>query len=131
MLTVTKAEVLALKHCELYPPERIKDLFAGRDALTAQDILAMPISPGDKLSVLLRTRLTPPETLAKVREIYLARINPDFDLYPRAAASECCVVISCYCAHFAKRHASTVEERQAAIEAELAWCLAQVEALLV
>jgi hypothetical protein len=50
----TVDDVLALRPCDAYTRERVMDLFAGRAALTAQDVAALAIPAEDRLWALLR-----------------------------------------------------------------------------
>ena len=63
MLTCTIDEVLLWEPCEEYDRERIIDLFAGRETITALDILDLGISDEDKLWAVLRPELIPAPTL--------------------------------------------------------------------
>jgi hypothetical protein len=50
----TVDDVLALRPCDAYARERVMDVFAGREALTAQDVAALAIPAEDRLWALLR-----------------------------------------------------------------------------
>jgi hypothetical protein len=50
----TVDDVLALRPCDAYTRERVMDLFAGRPALTPQDVAVLAIPAEDRLWALLR-----------------------------------------------------------------------------
>jgi hypothetical protein len=53
MKSVTVDQVMEWNPCDDYTAERVTELFAGREALTAQDIAALDISHADRLWALL------------------------------------------------------------------------------
>ena len=63
MQAVTVDQVLSWEPCDDYTPERVTELFAGRETVTALDILAMDIPPDDKLWAVCREELIPAATL--------------------------------------------------------------------
>ena len=63
VLKVTVDQVMSWLPCEDYTRERVEELFAGREALSAMEILELDIPVGDKLWAVLREELIPAETL--------------------------------------------------------------------
>ena len=63
MLTATISQVLSWEPCDTYTPERVTELFAGRETVTALDILAMDIPAADRLWAVCREELIPAATL--------------------------------------------------------------------
>ena len=60
---VTIKQVLSWEPCEEYTRKRIEELFAGRETVTAPDILSMDIPARDRLWAVLREELVPANTL--------------------------------------------------------------------
>jgi hypothetical protein len=69
---VTIADILAYGPCRIYTQERLEELFAGRDAMSIDDILATDIPPDHKLDCILRVGLIP-----KAIETKLAKFATD------------------------------------------------------
>ena len=66
VLKVTVDQVMAWEPCEdNYPRERVEELFAGREALSAMEFLELDIPAKDILWAALREELVPAETLHK------------------------------------------------------------------
>ena len=63
MLAVTVDQVMSWPPCEDYTRERVEELFAGREAMTALEILELDIPCEDILWAVLREELIPAETL--------------------------------------------------------------------
>ena len=61
MLTIDL--VMSWNPCKEYTLERVEELFAGREALTPQEVAALDIPAKDKLWVLLRGEILPAEVL--------------------------------------------------------------------
>ena len=61
MLTIDL--VMSWNPCKEYTLERVEELFAGREALTPQEVAALDIPAADKLWVLLREEIIPAEVL--------------------------------------------------------------------
>lgn len=59
MLTVTVNKIMSWKPCPEYTRKRVKELFAGRERVSALDILDMDIYAEDKLWAVLRSDLIP------------------------------------------------------------------------
>ncbi len=58
-LTCTVADILSWGPCARYYEARIRELFAGRERLTARDILDLEIPAGDRMWAVLRENLIP------------------------------------------------------------------------
>ncbi len=56
---VTVDQVMTWDPCPRYPRSRIKDLFAGRESLSAGDILRLDIHPKDRLWAVMREDMMP------------------------------------------------------------------------
>ena len=67
VLTVTVDQVMAWGPCDDYTHERVEELFAGREALSAMDITELDIPAKDIIWALLREELVPANTLHKFR----------------------------------------------------------------
>ena len=65
VLTVTVDQVMAWGPCDDYTHERVEELFAGREALSAMDITELDIPAKDIIWALLREELVPADTLHK------------------------------------------------------------------
>ena len=63
MKTVTIDQVMRWRPCSDYPQKRINSLFAGRESLSLEDIVALDISTEDKLWALLREDFIPAREL--------------------------------------------------------------------
>jgi hypothetical protein len=63
MLSITAKEMKKLRPCEGYTLKRIEALWAGRDRLTALDILDLQIPAEDKLWGIFHEELIPPRQL--------------------------------------------------------------------
>ena len=61
--TVTIDQVIRWRPCSDYPRKRINSLFAGRESLSWEDIVALDISTEDKLWALLREDFIPDREL--------------------------------------------------------------------
>ena len=64
MLAVTVDQIMAWGPCDDYPRERVEELFAGRESLSAMEILELDIPCEDILWAALCEELVPAETLA-------------------------------------------------------------------
>jgi hypothetical protein len=62
-LSMTVDEMMACHPCEEYSRERLEELWAGRESLSALDILALDIPDADKLWGVLREQLIPAPVL--------------------------------------------------------------------
>ena len=54
MKSLTVDQIMALNPCDAYPESRVRDLWAGRDALSLIEILRLDIPPNDRIWVLTR-----------------------------------------------------------------------------
>ena len=59
MLAVTVDDVMSWRLCDGYTRYRVNTLFAGREAITALDVLKMDIPAGDRLWAVLREEMVP------------------------------------------------------------------------
>ena len=67
MLTVSIADVLSFNPCESESAARMEELFAGRERISALDILAMDIPDEHKYWLILRPELIDEATLTLIK----------------------------------------------------------------
>ena len=63
VLKVTVDQVMSWEPCEEYTRERVEELFAGRESLSALEIMKLDIPAKDMLWAVLCEELVPAETL--------------------------------------------------------------------
>jgi len=65
MRSVTVADVMSWPPCVDYDESRVRELFGGRESLTALDILDLDVDAVDRLWAVLRGKLIDPRTLRR------------------------------------------------------------------
>lgn len=84
MKSVTIDDVMAWEPCSPYDRERVTELFAGREAVTALDILDMDILHGDRVQAGLRWYLIDEKTLRSLGYDFAEHVLPLFEAdHPR------------------------------------------------
>ena len=58
MKKYTVDDIMALHQCEVYPRKRVEELWAGRHALSAEEIVGLPISIWDVFRLIKMLKLT-------------------------------------------------------------------------
>ena len=84
LISVTVDDVMSWKPCKEYTRERVTALFAGRETITALDVLDMDIPARDRLQVVLREGMLPATTL----HVFICRAAETLLLQERAAGRE-------------------------------------------
>ena len=83
MKSVTIDDVMAWEPCNGYTRERVTELFAGRESVTALDILDMDIPHYDRVDAVLRSTLIDSKTLRALACDFAEHVLPLFEAeYP-------------------------------------------------
>lgn len=83
VLSVTKADILSFSPCASDSIARIDELFAGRESLTAADVIALNMPDEHKLWLILRPQLIPQDRLDAISTEFRSMISGE-DFLERA-----------------------------------------------
>ena len=78
---LTIDDVLSHNPCSEYTRERVETLFAGRETITAKDVLAMDIGNLDKIWIIDVAELISEEDTAAIKEKILSEMDADSKNY--------------------------------------------------
>ena len=85
---ITEDFVNAQSPCKRYPPERVHELFAGRDVLPYDDVFTLDIPAADKVWVFALPGVLPDDVRERWREMFLTRAITNHALTCGAARVE-------------------------------------------